>query len=205
MDIIPSSYHPILEDLKLGYRLPYTKDWSAAADFLQLIADHCLEQQPETILECSSGLTSLVLARCCQINNRGKVFSLENGEEYAVNTQKHITDYQLDDYASIIHAPLDNISIDGTEFAWYSPGKIPDCKIDMLVIDGPPGFLQKNSRYPALPLLFDRMSEECVVFLDDAARDDEKEIINLWRENFPVSDYHYIETERGCAVLKIKK
>ncbi|MES9855801.1 MAG: hypothetical protein ABW166_04240 [Sedimenticola sp.] len=40
----------------------------------------------------------------------------------------------------------------------------------MLVIDGPSGFIQKHSRYPALPLLFDKLSNNGMVFLDDAAR-----------------------------------
>jgi len=59
-------------DLKQG--LPYTPFWSAAPDFLKLIADHCLEARPATIVECSSGLTTLVLARCCEVNGRGRVF-----------------------------------------------------------------------------------------------------------------------------------
>jgi hypothetical protein len=35
------------------------------------------------------------------------------------------------------------------------------------------------ARYPALPLLFDKMSDEAVIILDDTFREDEKNIIDL--------------------------
>ena len=75
----------------------------------------------------------------------------------------------------------------------------------MLVIDGPPGFIQKHSRYPALPLLFSQLANNCVIFLDDAGREDEKEIIDLWNNEYQNIRHEYIETERGCSVLFINK
>ena len=73
----------------------------------------------------------------------------------------------------------------------------------MLVIDGPSGFRQKNSRYPALPLLFDQLAPNCVVFLDDAARHDEREIVKLWQAAYPNVKHDYADTEPGCSVLRI--
>ena len=74
----------------------------------------------------------------------------------------------------------------------------------MLVIDGPPGFIQKNARYPALPLLFDKLSEDCVIFLDDAARHDEKEIVDLWLNEHPELEHRFFDTERGCSIFTKK-
>ena len=64
-------------DLRAG--IPYTRQWSASPDFLKLIADHALETRPAFILECGSGASSLVLARCCQLNGGGRLVSLEDG------------------------------------------------------------------------------------------------------------------------------
>ena len=72
----------------------------------------------------------------------------------------------------------------------------------MLVIDGPPGFLQKHSRYPALPMLNERLAEYCAVFLDDAAREDEQELVRRWLKENPGFQVEYIENERGCYILK---
>lgn len=198
-------YQALEEQLKLHKGIPYTPHWSAAPDFMQLIVDHVLEHKPGTILECSSGLTSLMLARSCQLNQRGHLYSLENGASYAEKSREYIQRYQLEDYASILHAPLETTTIEGSDYQWYSQQAIPPHKIDMLVIDGPPGFIQKHSRYPALPLLFDRLADHCSIFLDDAARDDEKAIVALWLEKFPALTHRYLDTERGCSILQLER
>lgn len=200
---IPESYHFLQNKLGLNKNFPYTKDWSAAADFLQIIADHCLNSKPTTILECSSGLTTLILARCCQMNHHGHVYSLENGEEYVTKTRDSLNQYHLDDYASVIHAPLVNTNINDKQFLWYEIESVPDKTIDMLVIDGPPGFIQQHSRYPAIPMLYKKLASQCKIFMDDADRDDEKEIVKLWLSEYPSIKHEYIDTERGCSVLII--
>jgi hypothetical protein len=181
--------------------MPYTRDWSASPDFLKLIVEHCLEHKPETIVECSSGLTTVMLARCCEMNEMGHVYSLENGAEYAGKTRGHLERYALQQ-AAVIDAPLQRHEVNGVVYDWYATGEVPDKSIEMLVIDGPPGFIQKHSRYPALPLLFDKLADGCVVFMDDAARPDEKEIVQMWLAQFSGLQHEYITTERGCSVLR---
>jgi hypothetical protein len=75
----------------------------------------------------------------------------------------------------------------------------------MLVIDGPPGFIQHHSRYPALPLLSERLADGCVIFLDDAARADEQAIVRRWLARFPQLEHHYVASERGCSVLRFRR
>ena len=200
---VPESYRLLQNKLSFNKHIPYTKDWSAAADFLQIIADHCLNSKPTTVLECSSGLTTLILARCCQINHHGHVYSLENGGEYVAKTRDSLLQYQLDDYASVIHSPLINTTLNNKNFMWYSIENIPDKTIDMLVIDGPPGFIQQHSRYPAIPMLYKKLASQCTIFMDNAARDDEKEIVKLWLSEYPSIKHEYIDAERGCSVLTI--
>lgn len=198
-------YNDIQKKLGLNQALPYTPDWSAAADFIDLIVEHGLQAKPEMIIECSSGLTTLVLARCCQLNGRGRVISLENGEEYAEKTRQQLKEFGLEDYAQVIYAPLVKVTLSGNEYDWYELDALPDVSIDMLVIDGPPGFIQKNSRYPALPLLFKKFSDQARVFLDDAARDEERELVEQWQTEYPDIDHGYLEFERGCSVLRINR
>lgn len=200
-----AEYAGLIEQLGLDRDIPLTPDWSAAADFVQLIADHCLQTGPKLVMECSSGLTSVVLARCCQINGRGRVVSLENGEPYAEATRASIARYGLTDCAEVIHAPLTPVTLEGVSFDWYATDSLPDQSIDMLVIDGPPGFIQKHSRYPALPLLYSRLADGCTIFLDDAARPDEQAIVARWQEAFPGLELEYHDNERGCAVLMINR
>lgn len=199
------AYSSLRDRLDLHEGLPYTRDWSAAPDFLQLIVEHALEHQPRLILECSSGLTSLMLARCCQMNRKGDVISLENGAEYAAKTRLHLSRYGLEAYGKVIDAPLQSYSIEGEEYLWYQLDHMDDRSINMLVIDGPPGFIQRHSRFPALPLLYDKLADGCVVFMDDAAREDERQIVAMWQRAYPHIGINYLKTARGCSVLTINR
>ena len=86
-------------------------------------------------------------------------------------------------------------------FQWYQLPRQPDAPIDLLVIDGPSGFIQPQSRYPALPLLYPRRATQCQVYLDDAARNDEQQIVRRWLASYPEFQYRYLATERGCSIL----
>ena len=196
------SYQSLEDLLGLEKKLPVTENWSAAADFLQLISEYCLLNKPRVIVECSSGTSSLVLAQCCHVNRLGHVYSLENGDEFLEQTSRQLEAFLLTDYCDVIHAPLRDVPLGDKAFQWYDAGGLPDEKIDMLVIDGPPGFIQKHSRYPALPLLGDKLAEHCIIFLDDAAREDELELVELWQKQHPEFSYEYVDNERGCSILK---
>ncbi|EGV51473.1 class I SAM-dependent methyltransferase [Candidatus Endoriftia persephone] len=195
----------LLDRLDLHQGLPYSPGWSASPDFLELIVEHCLEQRPRLVFECSSGVTTLMLARCCSMNGAGRLYSLENGATYAARTRSHLQRYGLAEQGTVIDAPLQEVELEGKRFAWYAPDKIPVGEVDMLVIDGPPGFIQQHSRFPALPLLYDRLADGCVVFLDDAARPDEREIVSMWQTLYPDLECDYLDTERGCARLVVHK
>lgn len=195
-------YHAVRDRLQLHKALPVTPDWSAAPDFLQRIIDHCLECRPSLTLECSSGLTTLALARCCQLNNHGHVYSLENGAQFAAAIVAVLEEFELAHYATIVHAPLQDVTLHEVVYSWYSTHQLPAGHFDLLVVDGPPGFLQRHSRYPALPLLHNRLATGCSVFLDDAARQDEQESVAMWLDEFPAFSHEYIELERGCSLLR---
>ncbi|MCW8887620.1 MAG: class I SAM-dependent methyltransferase [Gammaproteobacteria bacterium] len=202
-------YQKTEQQLNLNKGIPFTPDWSAAPDFIDLIVEHALATKPQVIVECSSGLTTLVLARCCQVSGQGHVYSLENGPEYATRTRSYFERYGVDDYVTVIDAPLESVTINGTDYQWYRTKELfeqlPAHSIEMLVIDGPPGFIQKNSRYPALPQLEEKIADHCTVFLDDAAREDEREIVKLWQNESRGIGSRYIDAERGCAVLTMTR
>jgi hypothetical protein len=41
--------------------------------------------------------------------------------------------------------------------------------------------------------------------MDDASRPDEREIVSLWQNKFPGVSNEYIDTQRGCARLRVDK
>lgn len=71
----------------------------------------------------------------------------------------------------------------------------------MLIIDGPPDDLQSLSRYPAIPLLFDHLSEEAIIILDDYDRVSERAVVDLWQQQFDLK-IKAIAIEEQAIVLQ---
>ena len=74
----------------------------------------------------------------------------------------------------------------------------------MLVIDGPPMPVGPLVRYPAGPIFFPKLAPGATVFLDDAARDDEKRIIERWQREFPDFEIRNYPCEKGCVSFVCK-
>jgi predicted O-methyltransferase YrrM len=181
--------------------LSSTRGWAASPDFLLQIVRDAQLRKPRIILECSSGTSTLVLARVCQLNNCGHVYSLENDEHYAGLTRESLRLNKLDEWATVITAPLTPVCLGEKEWIWYSVASIPD-QVDMLVVDGPPSTTQKLARYPALPLLAGRLTSHATVFLDDANRPDEREIVDRWQREYQMVQISSQPTEKGIAILR---
>jgi predicted O-methyltransferase YrrM len=182
--------------------LPPTRGWAASPDFLVVVASAAREHRPQCVVECSSGVSTIVLARCMQKNGSGHVYSLEHDPIYAVRTRDHLVRLGLAEWATVIDAPLEEQVIDQGVHRWYAKDKLPGhLTIDMLIIDGPPADTQSLARYPAGPVLFPRLSENGRVYLDDADRQDEREIVARWLARFAMLQHANIPTEKGCVML----
>ncbi|MDC8756858.1 class I SAM-dependent methyltransferase [Janthinobacterium fluminis] len=189
-------------DLRLERSLPGTRGWAASPDFLEELVRHAFAARPRVVVECSSGTSTLVLARCMQLNGRGKVYSLEHDAQYAEQTRQQLQLHGLAEWAVVLEAPLREHALGNDNWPWYVADFLPEeAAIDMLVIDGPPLATRVLARYPAGPLLFRRMAADGTVFLDDAGRPDEQAILRRWKSEFPMFEQTSRPCEKGCAVL----
>ena len=64
------------------------------------------------------------------------------------------------------------------------------CQLDarVLFVDDPPGPTGPQARYPAIPVLSDRLADGAIVVLDDASRADEATIVERWCAEIPGLD-----------------
>jgi len=195
--------HGLHVDLGLTKSLPGTRGWAASPDFLAELVRYALGEKPATVVECSSGTSTVVLARCMQINGGGKVYSLEHDPVYAAKTRAQLARHGLGAFAEVIDAPMDQITFNGESWQWYAHAGLPQLlDIDMLVIDGPPESTGRLARYPAGPALFPKLAQGAVVLLDDANRGSEAEILQRWKSEFPELSQSMAFCEKGCAVIK---
>lgn len=188
-------------ELGITRSLPATRGWAASPDFLREIALHALHARPKVIAECGSGVSTVVLARCLQMNRTGHVYSLEHLAQHAEKTRRELERQGLQDWATVLTAPLRSYELHGDTYSWYSTEQLPSVGLDMLVIDGPPIGTSHLARYPAGPLLFSHLNAPATAFLDDADRQDERTILQRWAGEFPELNQERRDCEKGCAVL----
>ena len=193
--------HALQMALGLEKPLPPTRGWAISPDLLVLLANHVLHARPKLIVECGSGVSTIVLARSVKLAGAGHVYSLEHLEDFAAATRDQLEAHGLADFATVIYAPFREYRLGGQSWLWYSLDGFPDSGIDLLLVDGPPASEIPLARYPAGPLLFPRLNPGAAVFLDDADRKGEGAIVDYWAREFPSMRHETERTEKGCVVL----
>lgn len=183
--------------------LPSIRDWSAAPDFLKTIMEMTLQNKPAFIVETGSGVSSIIMGYCLRKLGAGKMITLEHDAAYYALNKNLIASHGLDDVIAIIHAPLKTVTINGAEWLWYDTDCFSiDSPIDMLIVDGPPGNIQKKSRYPVLPLLHKSLSDSVRIIMDDGNREDERSIVAMWLREHGGFASRFLNLERGAYVLE---
>ena len=189
--------------LKIRRPLPPLRDFAISPDFANLLVTLIDETRPRVILELGSGASTLITGYRLQQLGQGRIISLEHDEKYATVTRARLTQHELNDVVTLIHAPLAEIAIGEKKWKWYDQSAWSGIeRIDLLVVDGPPARTQSLARYPALPLLRSKLADGAVVVLEDAARADEKKTAELWQREFPDFALEYVATEKGAAVFR---
>ncbi len=184
------------------YPLPPMGGWAIAPDFANVLVSHIHEHTPRVILELGSGTSTLIAAYALQEHGGGKIYSFEHSKEWAENTTHLLEKHGLREMAEVIHAPLKTAVIEGKEWVWYDTQQIEKIPaIDLLIVDGPPKKVQKMGRYPALPLLFEKLNTNASILLDDSNRTDEKKIVARWLDDYHELRYETANTERGTVIL----
>ena len=184
--------------------LPRMCGSAIAPDMANILSVLFEKEKPKIIVECGSGVSTLILSYLIEEEKQGFLYSLDHLKKYADITQDHLKDHNLEDFAEVLYSPLEKYRLKEKDFRWYDlkglNEKITD-SIDMLIIDGPPRGINPKVRYPALPLLMDKLSRKCVVVLDDAARLDELNVLDDWLLEFKDFEMKWFDTEKGTAVL----
>lgn len=197
------SLFSVYASLNIAQPLPPMRGWGVSPDFASLLISLIHEIKPAVIVEAGSGVSTLVAAYTLKKEGSGLVVSLDQDERYAEISRANVNRHGLGDFASVRYAPLRKVMIDRQPWLWYDLEKLDDLKtIDMLVVDGPPGNIQRLARYPALPLLVERLSERAVIVLDDCFRHAEKEILARWLREFPSYNQQVVATEKVTVILR---
>lgn len=185
--------------------LPSMSGWAAPPELALLIINTIEENNYEQVVDIGSGVSSLVAGYALQENNRskGRVVSIDHDERFYNTTKQLIKEHKLEEIVDIRKAPLLIQKVNNNSYSWYDTDQLKDIKeIDLLIVDGPPGGTQKNARFLALPLLYDKLKAGSTIILDDYFREDEKHVVEQWLKIYPELTLTEIRTDRGIALLQ---
>jgi predicted O-methyltransferase YrrM len=166
--------------------MPELGGWSMTGATLVWVIDQIWSGRVSTILECGSGSSTVWFALALeQRGTPGRIVSLESSAEYADETRARLDDLGLAHRAEVLTAPLVDLDLPGRATQpWFDQSVLSDdiTGVDLLFVDGPVGDIAPEARYPALPVLADRLTADALVVLDDTGRADEENIVELWSD-----------------------
>lgn len=192
----------LYHDIEPERALPPMHGWAAGVDLAHYLYTLVAEQGRSRVLECGSGTTTVLLAYAASRLGKGRIVSLEHDPRFADTTRRLLRERSLENWAEVINAPLVDVRLAGETWRWYAPEAIPAGELDLLLVDGPPGNTGPQARYPALPLLADRLVQDALVVLDDAFRPEEKATAERWAAEFEHFEAERLGHERGTVVLR---
>lgn len=147
--------------------------WDAKPVFLTEII-RALQATSGPVLECGSGLSTLVMAAVAPHRLR---VSLEHHPAWAERVRQALEEHHLG--AEVRDAPL----VDhGNGLRWYATDPPPPAGIGLIICDGPDCY--GRGRYAVLPVVREYLAPDAMILFDDAAADGQPEVLDAWTAEF---------------------
>lgn len=201
------SFSWLQKGLAINGILPPLRGWPVSPDFLLRLHRWVRKHKPQLIVETGSGASTLVIADALRQNGTGALISFEHLKKYGDQTWQTLVEEGLTQWVDLRVGELvlwdkEHLNPEDSDkpSRWYSLNIDNIDNIDLLIVDGPPEATCRYARYPAVPALFERFAPSVEVWMDDANRQDEKDICKRWAELYNL-EFEFIPLEKGLARL----
>jgi len=168
--------------------------FSAQVDYLETCVNFGLSTEG-TIVECGSGLSTLVLGVIAKHKNR-KMISFEHIDFWAQKIQLIMDENQLNNILYV--RKLKKYG----DFEWYDIDNLEIPTIGLCICDAPPSDTL-GGRRGFFNLLKDKLESNSIILVDDTIREDEQLMIEEWKKQTPM-EVNFYGSFDPHAVLKIK-
>lgn len=189
--------YPFTSDLLSELVYGWGNNWSAQQEYLLACLQH-VRATRGPVLECGSGLSTLLIGAVAQ-RMRVSVWSLEHEIGHAARIRGYLDRYGVRNVRLCV-APLRSYG----DFDWYDPPPFDSImgKFSLVICDGPPGATY-GGRYGLVPVMGEKLSEECTILLNNGTRPGERYIASRWarmlgaREEFLGAEKPFIRLKAG--------
>lgn len=170
--------------------LPAVAGWAMEPTALVELVNLIARLRPQLVVECGSGTSTLWIAYALRRNGSGRVVALDHKAEFAAASNRVVAEHGLTEWAQVQHAPLTPTSTPRGDMPWYSADLTGLDGIELLLVDGPPQATGELARYPALPVLADRLAPGAHILFDDADRPGEVAALDAWQATYALETVH---------------
>jgi predicted O-methyltransferase YrrM len=197
--------------------------WPVSPDFALYLIELLETRDYDLIIEFGSGVSTVLISKTLAKTSvrrkdrpPAKLMSFEHLEEYHAQTLSSLKQAGLANTVHLELAPLESyLAANGNTYPYYAchealarlrnAHSAAGLRI-LVVVDGPPKATGKHARYPAAPAVLSHFDDAHIDFLlDDFIRDDEKEIAQLWQDEFKAANrpFHISvrELEKDACLL----
>lgn len=187
--------------------MPPARDTTWSPGALSVVLAHLLEEQPELVVECGSGSSTVwmaLVARRCGIRTR--IVSLESDDNQRDQTIALAQSQGVSDLVDVRKAPSTEVGVGDRLQPWCDPKTTDDLHdIGLFVVGRPRDTANSQERYSELTVLLGRMAADAIVVFNDADRLDEQGVLSTWLSANPGLVEELSPSEEGVAVLRIQE
>ena len=181
----------ILSQFKFNTYIPFF-GMSLSPTALVYILNEIVINNRKNIIEFGSGISTIYMAKLSKVNNLNlNIYSIDENSNWIRKVYNILVKENLDDVVTFIYSPL---KFYNENIKWYDSFVLDNYLknnyiCDMVLIDAPKANEKGDEeiRYWALPYMFDKLNDDYVIFLDDANREGEKNIIKKWQDEFNIN------------------
>jgi hypothetical protein len=164
-------------------------NWSLNVETINHLETDITCLKPHVVLEFGSGISTLCLAHfLTEMHGKDpviRVYSIEQDDKFAEESQRLITSHGYERYVKILHAPLATVQVEGIECYSYDLQDLGQvlagAQPDYCLVDGP-SVKDFDGRFATLPLVRKYLSRKAKFRMDDALRNRELLTAKKWQQ-----------------------
>lgn len=183
--------------------LPPPGGFTIEPDLGAYLVGMIIERRPGLVVELGSGLSTVLMGLALEKVEGGRLVALEHDHRFKDESERLLRRFGLTERVAVRLCELADVPLAEGTFQWYDAGCVEELSgIDLVLVDGPPGFGGAMARYPAVPKLLPRMNPGGVIVVDDYKRQDEHEAVRSWVDEYEVELIEAPGHLKGSAVLR---
>ena len=177
--------------------------WAISADALAIVVRDVRKRRSPKVVEFGSGASTIAIAALLQTMGGGKLITIEHDLDYLQLVDSDLFAHGLKSVVDLRHLPMTSFSAAPPLEAYHSYDLCQlDAQFDVALVDGPiTAEFGAATRLAPLEWCVSRLHPGGSVYLDDAARTEERQVVATLIERHSGITAESLDTEKGFVRL----